>query len=87
MLVGSFVVAGMAAGVAIHQAVRADANVELRLTEAAELVADALVFRHLALAATVLGVAGSGGHSNNCSAGGNRWKHALGNPTPQMDGS
>src|SRR5271165_5849361 len=61
----------MAAGVAIHQAVRADANVELRLTEAAELVADALVFRHLALAATVLGVAGSGGHSNNCSAGGN----------------
>ena len=65
MLVGSFVVASMAAGVAIHQAVGADANVELRLTEAAELVADALVFRHLALAATVLGVAGSGGHNSN----------------------
>ncbi len=55
----------MAAGVAIHQAVRADANVELRLTEAAELVADALVFRHFTLAAAVLGMAGSGGHSNN----------------------
>ena len=63
--VGSLVVAGFAAGLAIHQAVGADANVELRLTEAAELIADALVFRHFTLAAAVLAVAGSGVHANN----------------------
>ena len=40
-------------------------NVELRLTEAAELVANALVFWHLTLAATILAVAGSGVHTSN----------------------
>ena len=64
-LIGRFVVAGRAAGFAIHQAVGADANVELRLAQAAELIALAFVFRHFTLPATVLRVTGSGRHDTN----------------------
>ena len=63
--VGGFVVAGGAAGLTVQEAVGADADVGRGLAEAAELIAHALVFRHFALGATVFGVAGSGGHSNN----------------------
>lgn len=68
-LIGGFVVAGVAAGFAVHEAVPANADVELRLTKAAELLALALSFGHFALAATVLGVAGSCGHSSNVAPG------------------
>jgi hypothetical protein len=70
VLVGGFVVAGVAAGLAIHEAVFADADVELRTAEDAELITLAMVFRHLALAATKFGGAGSVGHSNNVARGG-----------------
>jgi hypothetical protein len=59
-LLGGFVVAGVTAGFAVHEAVRADADVELRLTEAAELLALALGFGALALGAAVFAWAGSG---------------------------
>jgi len=68
-LVRGFVVAGRAAGFAVHEAVGADADVELRLAEDAELVALALIFRHFALAAAEFGVAGSRGHENNVALG------------------
>jgi hypothetical protein len=70
VLVGSFVIAGVAAGVTIHQAIRADANVELRLTEAAELVADALIFRQFTLSTMIFAVAGSGAHTGNVALAG-----------------
>ena len=68
--VGGFVVAGAAAGFAVHEAVFADADVELRLAEDAELIAVAVIFRHFALAATKFGVAGSGGHRSNLALSG-----------------
>ena len=58
-------VAGVAAGFAVHEAVLANADVQLRLAEAAELVALALSLGHFALSAAVLGRAGSGRHSIN----------------------
>jgi hypothetical protein len=64
------VIAGLAAGFAVHEAVSAEADVDLRLTEAAELLALALSLGHIALAATVFGVAGSGRHRNNVALGG-----------------
>ncbi|MFZ0306895.1 MAG: hypothetical protein WAL89_01885 [Candidatus Sulfotelmatobacter sp.] len=71
--VGGFVVAGGAAGLTVQEAVGADADVGCGLAEAAELIAHALVFRHFALGATVFGVAGSGGHSNNLALSGDAW--------------
>jgi hypothetical protein len=59
------VVAGVPAGFAVHEAVFADADIELRLAEAAELIALALSLGHFALSAAVLGLAGSGRHSSN----------------------
>jgi hypothetical protein len=64
-LVGGFVVAGGAAGLAVHESVLADADFEYGLAEAAVLVALALIFRHFALGATVFGGPGSCGHKNN----------------------
>ena len=63
--VGSFVVAGEAAGFAVHEAVLAEADLEYGLAETAVLIALALIFRHLALGATVFAGAGSGGHRSN----------------------
>jgi hypothetical protein len=63
-LVGSFVIAGAAAGFAIHEAVLADADIELGLAQAAELIALALRLRHFALAATLFTAGSSGGHRN-----------------------
>jgi hypothetical protein len=79
--VGGFVVAGGAARFAVHESVFADADVELRLTEAAELITIALVFRHFALAATKFGVAGSGGHGSHVIAGRLDGERAVGNFT------
>jgi hypothetical protein len=62
--------AGVAAGFAVHEAVLADADVELRLAEAAELIALALSLGHFALSATVFGLAGSGRHTSNVALGG-----------------
>jgi hypothetical protein len=59
------VVAGVAAGFAVHEAILANADIELRLAEAAELIALALSLWHFALSAAVLGLAGSGRHSSN----------------------
>lgn len=64
-MVGGFVIAGIAAGLAIHEAVRAHADIKLRLAEAAELIALTLAFRHFALAATILAVGGSRVHIGN----------------------
>jgi hypothetical protein len=61
-LIGGFVVAGVATGFAVHEAVFADANVELRLAETAEFLALALIFVFFALPAAVSRVACSGGH-------------------------
>jgi hypothetical protein len=58
-----FVIAGAAAGLAVHEAVGANANIDYRLAEAAIFLALAAVFRHFALRATVFGGAGSCGHA------------------------
>lgn len=52
-LFGGFVVAGVAAWLAVHQSVLADADVELRLAEAAEPFAFALSLGALTLRAAV----------------------------------
>ena len=78
-LVGGFVVAGGAAGFAVHEAVFADADVELRLAEDAELIAVAVILRHFALAATKFDVAGSGRHGSNVIAGRQDGERAVGN--------
>jgi hypothetical protein len=54
------IVAGGAAGFAVHQAVLAEADFKHGLAEAAVLIALALVFRHFTLSTTVFGAAGSG---------------------------
>jgi len=54
-LIRSLVVAGGAAGFAVHETILAEADFEGGLAEAAVLVAFAAVFRSLALSATVLG--------------------------------
>jgi hypothetical protein len=64
-MVGGFVVASGAAGFAVHEAVFADADVELGLAEDAELVAVAMIFRHFALAAAEFERGGSVGHGSN----------------------
>ncbi|HEY6183777.1 MAG TPA: hypothetical protein VIW67_16130, partial [Terriglobales bacterium] len=55
-----FVVAGFAAGWAVHQAVGADAYVNLRLAHAAILLTEALVFGHFTLHAAVFCFCGCG---------------------------
>jgi len=62
---GGLVVAGFAAGDAIHEAVPANPYVHLRLAKAATLLAPTLVFWLLTLGAAVFGGAGSGGHEAN----------------------
>lgn len=79
-LIGGFVVAGGAAGFAVHQAVRADAHVEYGLAKAAVFIALALTFWHFALCATGFGLAGSGGHSGNVTQEWRDGKRAVGNP-------
>jgi len=69
-LLRGFVVAGFAAGFAVHEAVVADADIKCGLAEAAELFALAGVFRLFALRASVLGGTGSGGHGFNLA----RWR-------------
>jgi hypothetical protein len=66
-LLGSFsnlVVASRAARFAVHQAVRAQANIKLRLTQDAEFLAAAARFTLLALSANNLD-GGMGGHSSS----------------------
>ena len=63
-LVGGFVVAGRAAGFAIHQAVLANANVNHGLTEAAKLFALTRALGLLALRAMVFRGTGSGAHNS-----------------------
>jgi hypothetical protein len=78
-LVGGFIIAGFAAGIAVHETVVANADVERGLAKAAIFVALALRFGHFALSATVFGLAGSGGHSNNANAEGRNGECAVGN--------
>jgi hypothetical protein len=73
-LVGSFVIAGSAAGFAVHKAVFADAHVVGGLAQAAELVALAVALRQLALSAQKLCRAITGGHSNKGSAEHPAWE-------------
>jgi hypothetical protein len=67
ILIRGFVIACGPAGLAVHQPIRADANVQRGLAETAEFVAFATVFRHLALCTAGFGVAASSGHSSNVS--------------------
>ena len=60
-LIRSFVVAGRAAGLAVHESILADTDFEHGLAKAAKLLAFAAVFRVLALGAADLGVAASAG--------------------------
>lgn len=78
-LVRSFVIAGGAAGFAVHQTVLANPNVERGLAEAAIFVALTLGFGHFTLCAAVFSLAGSGGHRRNVSARGLSGKRAVGN--------
>ena len=64
-LVRGGVVAGVAAGDAVHEAVLANSHLHHRLAEAAILLAPTLAFWLLTLGAAVLGGAGSGGHEGN----------------------
>ena len=84
LLVGSFVIAGVAAGVAVHESVLADSDIEHGLAEAAVLIALALFFRHFALSAAVFGLAGSGGHSHNLALGSQIGNVPLVTPDDQL---
>jgi len=79
-----FVVAGDAAGFAVHEAVLANADLEYGLAEAAVLIALALFFRHFALSAAVFGLAGSGGHSHNLALGSQIGNVPLVTPDDQL---
>ena len=65
MLVRGFVVAGLAAGFAVQQAVSAKTNLDHGLAEAAEFFALARTFELFALRTVILGGAGSGAHTSN----------------------
>ncbi len=79
-LIRSFVIAGGTAGLAVHQPVLADANIECCLAETTKFVALATVFRHLALCATEFDAAASGGHSSNVALQRAFRKRAISNP-------
>lgn len=64
-LVRGLVVAGLAAVLAIHQAVVANADVGHGLAEAAKLFAITRTFRLVALGTTIFRRTGSGAHQNN----------------------
>jgi hypothetical protein len=83
VLIRGFVVAGFAAGLAVHQPVGADANVDRCLAEAAEFFALAAVLRFLTLRATILGGAGSGRHEARLALGIQCKEHHVGNQ-PQL---
>src|SRR6266436_8921212 len=67
-----FVVAGGTAGLTIHQAVGAEADVELRLAEDTELLAPAAGFDLLALG-TDDAAGGLGGHASSLVRRDGRW--------------
>jgi hypothetical protein len=77
MLVGGFVVAGLAAVLAVHQAIGANADVRHGLAEAAEFVAIAGSFGQVALCTVVFGRTGSGAHENNVARIGGPRKMTL----------
>lgn len=64
-LFGSFIVAGVAAGLAVHESVLAHTYIELRLAEATESFACAMALGAVALRTTVFAQAGSGAHAPN----------------------
>src|SRR3954462_9352702 len=66
-LIGSLVIAGLAARFAVHQAIVANAYVDHRLAQAAKFLALARSFRHFTLGAFVAGRTSSGAHSPNLS--------------------
>jgi len=65
-----FVVASRAAGLAIHQAVNAKADIDHRLAKATEFFALTRRLRLFALGAFVFGSTGSGAHTNNLACDG-----------------
>lgn len=68
MLIRGLVFAGCAAGLAIHEPIGANADIQRRLAKTTELLALAAVFRLLALRATIFCQSGSGTHSAKCIA-------------------
>ena len=76
-LIRRFVVAGLAAGFAIHQAIGANANIEHGLAETAVLLALATILRLFTLRATVFRGAGSGAHGANVARSGKPPKMTL----------
>ena len=67
-LIGHFVVAGAAAGFAVHQAVGTDTNIDDRLTETAILLTLTLRFRLFTLRAAILRGTGRSAHAVECTA-------------------
>ncbi len=78
-LIRGLVIAGGAAGFAVHEAVLTNADFEYGLAETTVLIALALVFGHFALGAAVFGVGGPGGHDSNVSAWRRAGERAVGN--------
>jgi len=78
-LIRGSIVGGGAAGFAVHKAIFADANVELRLAQATEFFALALGFRFFALGAAEFGGSGCGAHESQFSATPSCRKHAVSN--------
>lgn len=64
----SFIVAGRAAGFAVHEPIGTDASIDYGLAEAAVLLALATAFGLFALRAAILCRAGSCAHKCQCNA-------------------
>src|SRR5208282_2037718 len=84
--VGGLVIAGCAAGLTVHEAVGADADVNRPLAEAAVLLALAGVFGFLALRAAVFRTSGSGSHGANVARVRELGKRDVGNDDPVISG-
>lgn len=80
---GSLIVASGAAGLAIHEAVGAETDVDHRLTQAAVFFALAVPFRLLTLSAAEFGCTGSGIHILNRSGIGKWTERDRGNGAGQ----
>ena len=76
-LVGGFVVASLAAVLAVHQAIGANADVHHGLAEAAEFFAIARSFGQVALCTVIFGGTGSDAHENNVTRIGSLRKMTL----------
>jgi hypothetical protein len=68
-LLGGLIVASCSAGLTIHEAISADADINYALAQTAVLLAFAAIFGLLALGTTISGRTGSGAHEANVARG------------------